>query len=443
MFVSGISERTVTHITQEGNDAEASSSKIVTPGKNRNRKSSNSEIDDFDKCAIRHMIHSFYVVKKEIPTINKLWLELKSDIDFKFSRTTLRRVLKSMGYKYKKCQSKRKVLMERSDIAAWRAKFVLRMRKNRNEKRPVIYLDETYIHATYHLQKCWQSTEEPGLLTSDSTGARWIIAHAGGKTGFVNNGLLLFKSKTKSSDYHDDMNASNFMRWMTEKVIPNLPSNCIVVMDNAPYHCKQLNKAPTMSNLKAEMQEWLTNNNILFDDCWTKPQLYELVKRHKGDPVYEIENLLNQHGHEVVRLPPYHCDLNPIEKIWAIVKRRVAEKNVSQATSEISTITEAAFGTVTTEEWINICKHVEKIEDQYFESDRLLDIELDKFIIDPTSDDDSTDSSDEEPVEDSDENTDIMEGIDPLEDHSYTKFKSSARYSLKDLQKYSIDVYIY
>lgn len=430
MFVSGISERTVTQITQEGNKVEASTSKIVTPGKNRNRESF-VEIDDFDKCTIRHMIHSFYVVKKEIPTVHKLWLALKTDIDFKYSKTTLRRILRSMGYKYKKCQSKRKILMERYDIVAWRAKFILRMRKNRlEEKRPVIYLDETYIQASYHLQKCWQSNEEPGVLTSDSNGARWIIAHAGGKIGFVDNGFLLFKSQSKSSDYHDDMNAKNFMQWMTEKIVPNLPRNCIVVMDNAPYHCTQINKAPTMSNLKVELQQWLTNKGIPFEDYWIKPQLYEVIKKHKGDPVYEVEYLLSQHGHEVVRLPPYHCDLNPIEKIWAIAKRRIAEKNVSQTSSEISSITEAAFSTITTEEWINVCQHVEKIEDQYFVSDRLLDIELDKFIIDPTSDDGSSDSSDDEMSEDS---NNTMEGIDPLEDHTYPKFKSSVRCPIKKI----------
>ncbi|RVE42327.1 hypothetical protein evm_013040 [Chilo suppressalis] len=158
-FLTGISERTVTHITRESTIAEASNSKIITPGKNRERKSF-LEIDDFDKCAIRHMIQYFFVVKKETPTIHKLWLALKSDIDFKYSKTTLRRVLRSMGYKYKKCQSKRKVLMERYDIAAWGAKFILRMRKNRlEEKRPVIYLDETiYVsyHASYHVQNFWQ-----------------------------------------------------------------------------------------------------------------------------------------------------------------------------------------------------------------------------------------------------------------------------------------------
>ncbi|XP_045451208.1 uncharacterized protein LOC123660150 [Melitaea cinxia] len=151
------------------------------------------------------------------------------------------------------------------------------------------------------LRNVGNQNEEPGLLSSDSTGASWIIAHAGGKTGFVENGLLMFKSQSKSSDYHDEMNAKIFLRWMTEKILHNLPLNCILVMDNAPYHCTQINKAPTMSNLKAEMQQWLSNNSIPFEDYGIKPQLYELIKKHKRELVYEVDFLLNQHGREVVR----------------------------------------------------------------------------------------------------------------------------------------------
>lgn len=140
---------------------------------------------------------------------------------------------------------------------------------------------------------------------------------------------------------------------------------------------------------------------------------------------------MNEHGHEVLRLPPHHCDLNPIENIWAIVKRRIAEKYVSQAPGEIASITEAAFSRMTTEEWLNVCLHVEKIEDTYYDSARLLYTEMDKFIIDVTGD--TSDSSDDDSSIDEDENIE-MEGVDPLEDHCYTKFKSTTRYSIKDLK---------
>ncbi|CAH2101814.1 unnamed protein product [Euphydryas editha] len=222
--------------------------------------------------------------------------------------------------------------MERYDIIAWRARYIERMRKNRLiEKRPVVYLDETYIHPTYHAKSCWQSAEEDGLLISDSAGKRLIIANAGSENGFVPNALLIFRSQSQSVDYHDDMNATNFLKWMTEMVVPYLPEKSLVVMDNAPYHCTQINRAPTMSNLKSELQEWLKEKNIFFEESWTKPVLYDIIKKNKVPPVYAIDELLRQHNHEVVRLPPYHCDLNPIEKIWSLAKRRVADKNVAQA----------------------------------------------------------------------------------------------------------------
>lgn len=53
---------------------------------------------------------------KELPTVNKLRLELKEDINFQGNNTTLRRILKKLGFRFKRCQSKRKVLMERYDI---------------------------------------------------------------------------------------------------------------------------------------------------------------------------------------------------------------------------------------------------------------------------------------------------------------------------------------
>jgi transposase len=62
----------------------------------------------------------------------------------------------------------------------------------------------------------------------------------------------------------------------------------------------------------------------------TKAELYHLIKMHK--PQYEtfaLDCFLADHGPTVIRLPPCHPDLNPIEKIWRIVKTRIAAKNVT------------------------------------------------------------------------------------------------------------------
>ena len=94
---------------------------------------------------------------------------------------------------------------------------------------------------------------------------------------FVPNALLVFSTKPKMADYHDDMNKNNFLKWLEEKLIPNLMEPSVIIMDNASYHVTQINKPPTMHNLKADIQKWLSDNNITFDECFTKAELLCLM----------------------------------------------------------------------------------------------------------------------------------------------------------------------
>ncbi|XP_049701004.2 uncharacterized protein LOC126055535 [Helicoverpa armigera] len=222
--ITGISEKTV---SKEGKEAASTSKKVTTPRKSGLRRKTH-ELDDFERCAIRHKIHEFYSVRKELPSLAKLLHEMRKEINYKGSRTTLWRIIKGMGFYFKKCKSKRKVLMETYDIVAWRHRYLEELRNNRlGTQRPVVYLDETYIHATYCAGKCWQSETEEGVLSSDSKGPRWIIVHAGGTMGFISNAQLIFRSQSKSADYHDEMNKVNFNKWLKEKLIPNLHTSTV------------------------------------------------------------------------------------------------------------------------------------------------------------------------------------------------------------------------
>ena len=40
-----------------------------------------------------------------------------------------------------------------------------------------------------------------------------------------------------------------------------------------------------------------------------------------------METVAKEYGHEILRLPPYHCELNPIELAWAVEKNYVAGEN--------------------------------------------------------------------------------------------------------------------
>ena len=89
----------------------------------------------------------------------------------------------------------------------------------------------------------------------------------------------------------------------------------------------------------------------------TNAELCDLIKMHK--PQYEtfaIDCLLADYGHPVLRLPPYHPDLNPTEKIWGTVKTRIAAKNVTFKLQDVQQLAEQNFVSVTMEEWTVVCR---------------------------------------------------------------------------------------
>jgi transposase len=61
----------------------------------------------------------------------------------------------------------------------------------------------------------------------------------------------------------------------------------------------------------------------------------------------KIDKIANLHGHEVLRTPVRHCELNPIELIWAQVKGFVAKHNTTFRLKDVKELTYAAFGIFT------------------------------------------------------------------------------------------------
>ena len=63
-------------------------------------------------------------------------------------------------------------------------------------------------------------------------GQRFIVVHAGGVEGWVEGAVLVFKSKTNSADYHDEVNH----QWLTQQLLPNVSPNPVIILDNAMQH---------------------------------------------------------------------------------------------------------------------------------------------------------------------------------------------------------------
>jgi transposase len=130
------------------------------------------------------------------------------------------------------------------------------------KKHPIVYLDESgfkkndcrlYGYAQRG-SRCYSSYDWQGRNQTNAIGA------------LQDNRLFAVGL------FDFSINRSIFDSWVKQMLLPQLPAQSIVVMDNATFH--------------------------------------------KG----EAAALLEEAGHQVLWLPPYSPDLNPIEHCWAWVK---------------------------------------------------------------------------------------------------------------------------
>lgn len=219
----------------------------------RKRRSDSYVIDSFDRDVVRRTVHELIEKGQCAPTASRILQAVRERISFPGKLTFMKNLLKEIGFSWQKCGSTRSVLMERQDVVVSRLNYLMHIKRYREDGRPIIYTDETYVHTSHCMKKCWQS-EDVSVNIPFSRGERLIVVHAGWEKGFLNDCSLLFKSGSAVGDYHQDMNSSNFLRWVKERLIPNLPANSVLVVDNASYHNIQEDKCPTTGTKKVDIQ---------------------------------------------------------------------------------------------------------------------------------------------------------------------------------------------
>ena len=97
-------------------------------------------------------------------------------------------------------------------------------------------------------------------------------------------------------------------------------------------------------------------------------------------PKYAVDEMPKAAGHEIVRLQPYHCELNPIELAWSRVKRYIKENKLFTLTA-VKELTFKGFDQVGAEDWKKLIEHVRrKFEDKYWAEDGLQEEDVDEFV---------------------------------------------------------------
>jgi len=295
-----------------------------------------------------------------------------------FHLATLARTLDRWGFEFGR-GTRTQHLKEKDHVIVARQRYLRRMRRNRQATsgpviRPEVYLDESYINKNHSNDFVWYSNEDgPWIQKPTGQGERLIILNAITYQGWVPRARVVFKSTRKTGDYHGQMNAELFRRWFVDHLLPNIPDHALIIMDNASYHTVlSAHSAPTPTCSKEKIRTWLEGNNIPCRDDCLKVELVEMLNKLAPLPTYVIDDIAAQSGHEVVRMPPYHPELQPIETCWGVLKNEVA-RHCDFTMDNLKLQLEQAFEKITAETCQSIIKKVRSIEDRFWREDALMD----------------------------------------------------------------------
>ncbi len=144
-------------------------------------------------------------------------------------------------------------------------------------------------------------------------------------------------------------------------------------MDNASYH-NSLSKhsAPIATSKKDDISAWLKQNGIPIQDDCLKAELVEILNKIAPVPTYDLDEIAAEQGHRILRTPPSHPELQPIEICWGIVKNQMA-RNCDLTMSNLLKQLDYAFDSVGSDTCIGIIENIRKIEDTFWNEDLALE----------------------------------------------------------------------
>jgi len=210
------------------------------------------------------------------------------------------------------------------------------------------------------------------------------------------------------SDYHNTMTDAKFVAWLRNRLLPTFAElhpgkKMYLVLDNASYHkprdetwisaSKAQNKHELVHQLLDLGVSQLTTisdsprvipahrfSAAVSDGGPSKDDLLAAVQRwldaHPDHNRTVVEQLMTDAGHSLVYTPPFCPEVQPIELLWAAVKRHVAQRSThNRSLTEAREQTEQGFEQITKMFCNSIVKHCHDWIDSFLSTDAAEDLQ--------------------------------------------------------------------
>ena len=143
-------------------------------------------------------------------------------------------------------------------------------------------------------------------------------------------------------------------------------------------------KIPNGSSKQIDIQHWVDRRGIKYDSNATNANLLHVVAMNKPETKFITDTIAPEYGHVVQRLPPFHCELNPIELTWGQEKKKIAKNNTFNI-NDVKELYLKAKSMITKEVWEKSERHViEHVENELWKTD----VQICPIIVDLQDDDD-------------------------------------------------------
>jgi DDE superfamily endonuclease len=361
-------------------------------------------------------------------TATTIAADLRAALGVNVHRRTVRRWLRALGYRWR---SKRyvggmKPQAKNARIRQFVLEYAAALAEEEKGDAVVVYMDESFIYAHHARRMGWfhQSSRD---VIGDDDGKRLIILHAMTDRGLLavpdtiaSNWLnepaltaeLVFEEVLEDgqddSDYHNTMTGAKFVAWLRNRLLPTFAElhpgkKMYLVLDNASYHKARdetwIGSSKSMS--KHELAHQLLDMGVA--SLTTTGDSRRVIPSHlfeatngKGGPSKDdlaaavqkwleehpdhnrtvVEQLMSDAGHSLVYTPPFCPEVQPIELLWAQIKRYVADRSThKRSMTEAREQTEAAFEQVTKMFCNSVVKHCHDWIDRFLSTEAAEDLQ--------------------------------------------------------------------